>query len=238
MMTIGDVMAESMTAPLKQKIPVSVIPIAVNTDYLKPIAKQDNPFAKQYGLTDKFVVLYSGKMGMGHNIEMILDAAELLQDNSNIQFVFIGSGSKYNVVEQFIAKHRSQNILLLPMQSDDVFPYSMACGDVGIVTQETSMAHLFMPSKTYSMMACGLVILGIGTNHDDLYHLIQKEKIGVSFTEGNAEKLAEQITLLSDDGAKMSEYRKNARDVAERSFSLGAIKEAYSVFFEEVMGVI
>ena len=235
MLTIGDVMAESLVKPLKTPIPVDVLPIAVDTDYLKPIPKEQNPFCIRHGLTDKFVVLYSGKMGVGHNIELILEAAEKLKGNKDICFVFIGEGPKYSVVENFIAEHNSENIKLFPLQPNDVFPYSMTCGDVGIVSQEAEMAHLFMPSKTYSMMACGQAIVGIGTDHDDLYRLIKTEKIGVSVTEANADMLVTSINDLFCDQAVLTKYQKNARATAEEKFGLDAIQDRYSRLFDTLM---
>ena len=234
-LTIGRVMAESMNRPLKAPINVTVLPIAVDTDYLKPIAKKDNPFAVQYELTDKFVVLYSGKMGMGHNIELILDAAELLQEKTQIKFVFIGFGPKYSVVEKHIAEHKSRNILLLPLQPDDVFPYSIACGDVGIVTQEVSMAHLFMPSKVYSMMACGEAIIGIGTDHDDLSMLINNEEIGESITDGTVESLVERILALMNNRILLEKYKETSRKVTERKFSLSIVENGYANMLEDFL---
>lgn len=234
MLTIGAVMAESMVKPLKTPIPVEVLPIAVDTDYLKPIPKAENPFCIENDLVDKFVVLYSGKMGLGHNIELILEAAEKLKDNRNICFVFIGDGSKYPVVESFIKEHHSENIKLFPLQPDDVFPYSMACGDVGIVTQEAKMAHLFMPSKTYSMMACGQAILGIGTDHDDLYRLIHEYGVGCCVIDGELYNLVQTIEELFGDCRKLEAMKAASRNTAE-TVSLGAMKKEYMRLFEEVL---
>ena len=231
MLTIGDVMAESLVKPLKTPIPVEVLPIAVDTDYLKPIPKEQNPFCIEHGLVDKFVVLYSGKMGIGHNIELILEAAEKLRNNRDICFVFIGEGPKYSVVESFIAEHHSENINLFPLQPDDVFPYSMACGDVGVVTQEAKMAHLFMPSKTYSMMACGQAIIGVCTEHDDLYQLIQQERIGMSITKNDSDELADCIKILSEDKEKQAQFSRNARLVAEKHYALERVSEQYQKIF-------
>lgn len=234
-LTIGSVMADSMQRPLNRSVEITVLPIAVDTDYLKPISKDANPFVKQYNLKDKFVVLYSGKMGIGHNIELILEAAVKLQSISQIQFVFIGEGPKYSVVERFIEENQCQNILLLPLQSNEVFPYSMACGDVGIVTQETKMAHLFMPSKTYSMMACGQAIIGLGTDKDDLYHLIQENEIGISITKQDSTILAEEIKHLFYKTSDLVKYQQNARIVAKEQFSLKIIKEKYRILFKELL---
>ena len=234
MLTIGTVMAESLVKPLKTPIPVEVLPIAVDIDYLKPISKEENPFCIENDLVDKFVVLYSGKMGLGHNIELILEAAEKLKENRNICFVFIGDGPKYPVVENFIKEHHSENIKLFPLQPDNVFPYSMACGDVGVVAQEAKMAHLFMPSKTYSMMACGQAILGIGTDHDDLYRLIHEYGIGRCVVDGELDSLVQTIEELFGDYRKLEVLKAASRNTAE-AVSLGAMKEEYMHLFEEVL---
>lgn len=65
MLTIGNVMAETINAGLKNKISVDVMPISVDTSRLRPIEKTGNPFAIEHHLTDKFVVLYSGRWVSG-----------------------------------------------------------------------------------------------------------------------------------------------------------------------------
>lgn len=235
MLTIGQVMAETISARLKRKIKVDVIPIAVDTSRLRPIEKTDNPFAIEHHLTDKFVVLYSGKMGVGHNIELILSASRLLKAHTDIQFVFIGNGPKYDTVKRFIEENNAKNILLLPFQSEEVFPYSMAGGDVGIVSQEASMAHLFMPSKTYSMMACGEAIIGISSAHDDLKLLIESENIGFCVTDANPETLANAIIKLYKEPKLMVKFKRNARLTAESKFSVDIIQNEYTKLFEKLI---
>lgn len=235
MLTIGNVMAETMNNGLAHKIPVTILPISVDVNHLRPINKAQNPFCEKYGLTDKFVILYSGKMGIGHNIEMILETAVLLSEIKDIRFVFIGDGPKYAVTQQFISEHHSKNILLLPLQPDDIFPYSIACGDIGIVSQETSMAHLFMPSKTYSMMACGEAILGICSAHDDLHSLIADKDIGISITGNDARELASGIKQLYDNPELLVRYKSNARKVVEQFYSMEIMRESYRKLFNEVL---
>lgn len=234
MLTIGNIMQETMVKGIYDKVNTEVIPIPVDTDLLQPIPKQNNPFVRSHGWEDKFVVLYSGKMGLGHNIELILDAALKLKNKENIQFVFIGNGQKYDVVENFIKKNSTKNISLFPLQQDDVFPFSMACGDIGIVSQEISMAHLFMPSKTYSMMACGEAIVGICSSRDDLNNLINTYEIGIAVTDGRADTLAAVIENLSENKELLEKMKKQSRSVAEKIFSINRIKEAYKKLFSEV----
>lgn len=232
-LTIGKVMAATMNEELSSKIPVGVFPIAVDTKRLRPINKKENPFAVKYGLTDKFVILYSGKMGMGHNIEMILEASTILSEINDIQFVFIGEGPKYQIVQK--SEHQAENILLLPLQSEDVFSYSMACGDIGIVSQEAKMAHLFMPSKAYSMMACGEAIISIGSDRDDLCALIKQYEIGISLSSADPQDLANHIKQLHDDPQLLNKYKTNARTVAENHYSIEILQKQYTNFFDTLL---
>ena len=231
LLTIGDVMSESMTAHIKHKISVDVIPVSVDVEKLKPLDKTENPFCIEHELTDKFVVLYSGKMGIGHNIELILDAANLLRNNKKIVFVFIGNGPKYSLVDDYIRRNALTNIQLYPLQSEEIFPNSIACGDIGIVTQEASMADLFMPSKTYSMMACGEAIVGICTKHDDLYGLLKCGEFGVAVTEMSAEKMALVINELYENKERLKIMQSAARKCVERLYSNRIIEKRYREIF-------
>ena len=235
MLTIGNVMAETINNNLKRKIKIDVLPIAVDTNRLHPIEKSDNPFAVEHHLTDKFVILYSGKMGVGHNIELILAASLLLKQYTDIKFVFIGNGPKYEVVKRFMTENNSPNILLLPLQPEEMFPYSMACGDIGIVSQEASMAHLFMPSKTYSMMACGEAIIGIGSERDDLKYLIENGDIGYCITGKNPNKLSELVLNLYHNSSTLQDFQNNARSMAVSNYSIDVIETKYRKLFKELV---
>ncbi|MBP3691759.1 MAG: glycosyltransferase family 4 protein [Clostridia bacterium] len=235
MLTIGNVVAESINADLQNKIDIDVIPIAVDTNKLKPIEKKDNLFIKQNGLEDKFIVLYSGKMGYGHNIELILNAAKALREHSDIKFVFIGDGQKYDLVKAAADDSQNTNVLLFPLQPDDIFPFSMACGDIGVVAEEERMAHLFMPSKTYSMMACGMAILGICSKHDDLYNLITQENIGCAVTDNDVNLVCDFILKQYQDKQKLQEQQKAARAFAETVYDTAVIQKQYKKLFEKYL---
>ncbi len=239
MLTIGDVMAKSLVKDLhpkaQGKVNIQVLPIAVDTERLKPLAKSDNPFLKEVNIKDKFIVLYSGKMGRGHNIELVLETATLLESAEDIVFVFVGEGSKYPLVEAYIKEHNAQNILLFPMQSEEMFPCSMACGDLGLVTQEDRLAHLFMPSKAYSYMACGLPVLGICTKEDDLYQTVETQQAGVCLTDGKKETLKDIILTLQKDSEQRQMLADNARKTAVEVFDKNVLCSAYREIFTALL---
>lgn len=61
---------------------------------------------------DKFVIGYTGTIGMANALESLIDAAKLLSDNSNIHFVLVGDGY---LKEELLRKSQSlKNITFIP----------------------------------------------------------------------------------------------------------------------------
>jgi glycosyltransferase involved in cell wall biosynthesis len=198
---------------------IGVLPIWANTDRVKPISKEHNEFALLHDQVGFFTVLYSGNMGASHDIETILEAVELLTDQEDIKFVFIGHGHKKELVEQFIADKRSTNILLLPLQSDEVFPLSIAMGDVSLVALDSGAERLMIPSKVSYYMAAGSAIIGICDEHNDLYEILKESGGGFVISSGAPRDLANAILELRNDKAKLNKFCVNARHASETIFS-------------------
>ena len=59
---------------------VQVVPPWVDTDFIKPLPKPQNWFAAQYGQSDKFTLLYSGNMGVTHDLETVLKGAKVFAE--------------------------------------------------------------------------------------------------------------------------------------------------------------
>ncbi|MBG0799942.1 hypothetical protein IYW40_00115 [Methylocystis sp. H4A] len=60
---------------------------------ITPLPRAGNPLRATSGLEDKFVIGYSGNLGRAHEYATLLDAAELLRDQPEIGFLFIGVSS-------------------------------------------------------------------------------------------------------------------------------------------------
>lgn len=235
MITIGPIMAESINKPLNKKIDIDIIPIATDPEFLKPVKKEENRFIKENGLEGKFIVLYSGKLGYGHNIADILSAAAILKDKKDICFVFIGNGPRVAEVEDAI-KTGAENVRMYPLQPTEMFKYSVACGDVAIVSQEVQLAHLFLPSKTYSSMSCGTPVIGMCSERDDLKNLIENNKIGIPVVNATPKKIAEAVLSLYTDRNMCKEMGEQGRKVIKEKYSYSVVSNKYKAVFENILG--
>lgn len=125
---------------------ISVIHSWANPEAIVPIPKSENWFAHEYGLVNKFTVLYSGNMGRCHDIDTMLEAAKLLQ-NEPIQFVCIGGGAKREELIREVDKLGLNNFTFLPYQDKQVLPYSLTACDLSLVSVDATTEGLVVPSK-------------------------------------------------------------------------------------------
>ncbi len=234
--TIGNTMSETIKNDyLKENLQIDIIPNWADPEFIKPIDKQDNPFIKKHNLNDKLVVLYSGKMGLGHDLDTILKAAKGLESYIDIIFLFVGHGPGYTLVEKIIDDTNPSNVLLLPLQSKDMFPFSITSGDIGIVAQEKGLAHLFMPCKTYNLMSAGSGIISISEGKNDLRETIESNNIGFNVEPGDSIKLKDKILELRNNKKLLYDFKCCSRNAILTKYNSNEIIDQYLNVFDRVL---
>ena len=153
---------------------VDIVPIWTDSDFLKPIPQEKNPFIKEHQLEGKFIVLYSGNIGTSSGVESLIQVASLVNDDK-IKFVIIGDGVRKGAVIEEIRKLNLKNCLVLPWQDVSVLPYSLASANLGVVSLVASSSKNAIPSKMYNYMSVGAPILGLADLDSDLAKLIKSQ---------------------------------------------------------------
>jgi glycosyltransferase involved in cell wall biosynthesis len=175
---------------------IAVIHSWADPNSIKPVDKQDNWFAHQFNLVEKFTVLYSGNMGRCHDMDTILAAAEQLQ-NEPIQFVFIGNGAKREACIEKAQSLKLENCQFLPYQKKPVLPYSLTACDLSLVSVSPGMEGLVAPSKLYGILAAGRPVAAICGTNSYLRQLVAEANCGEAFDNGDAAGLANFIRSLA-----------------------------------------
>jgi glycosyltransferase involved in cell wall biosynthesis len=193
---------------------IRVIPTWTDAEKIKPIPKEENLFISEYNLFGKFVVMYSGNMGKTHDLETLIEVAELMIADTDVVFVLIGDGEKREKIVQQVSERRLRNVMVLPFQEPEMFPKSIASADIGIVTLAAGFENYSVPSKTYYLMAAGAVIFAIAKGRSELESIIGKFECGYRFDPGDANAIVQEIKSLSIDKAKRVKLSENSRKAA------------------------
>lgn len=223
--TLGGHMADTLreSGGAKESLHLKILPNWVDTEWLRPIPKSENPFAQANSLVDKLVVLYSGNLGATHAIETIVEIAEHLRDEDRIAFVVIGEGYHRSTIESAIKAERTPTLQYhMPIPASQL-PYSLSTADVGIVTLAASYEGLSMPSKSYNLMATGNALLGISTPPNDLSTMIQEHRCGINFEPNAAIEIAMWLQGLLHNRESLNEMKAASRQAAEAYYSTTSV---------------
>lgn len=179
------------------------------------IKKEENPFVKEHHLEDKFVVQYSGNIGLTHNVELLVEIAERLKEENSIVFQIIGRGPRVPYLKKLVTTKNLPNCMFIDFQTDDMFPYSLSAADIGVVILDDSVSKGSVPSKSYNLMSFGIPSLYIASEDSTLNDYVRKYNHGSCFRHNEIDLAAEFILKLKEDKKLWQQYSKNAEEAAK-----------------------
>jgi len=172
---------------------VDLIPHWADSDQIGPLPRAENPLLSRLDILDKFVVQYSGNMGRTHDLESLIQCARILEKESNIHFLFIGSGAKEPWLKKIVSELGLRNVTILPPQPRSELVSSLNACDMAIISFVEGMAGASVPSRMYNIMSAGKPILGVAEGESELAQVISEENIGWVVAPGSPERIARVI---------------------------------------------
>ena len=164
----------------------------------------ENNLRKDWGLDGKFVVLYSGNIGIAHDIETPILAMKLaLARAPDVRLVFVGKGSRLTEARNLAeAEGVLDQVLFKSLVPRELLPQSMGLADLALVTLGEGFAGLVVPSKLFGYMARGIPTAYVGPP-GDIKHFIDASGGGECVRNGAVEVLSEMFVRLSSDAGAL-----------------------------------
>ncbi len=147
---------------------------------LPPSAASDQ--RTYWGLTGKFVLLYSGNLGRVHDLAPVLAIAEELRAETDIVFLFVGDGAQKPYLQATANERGLTNIKFQPAQPRSLLGKILALADLHLVTLREGCEHFVFPSKLYGIAAVGRPVIFIGPKNCELAHAVIYQSFGSAFT--------------------------------------------------------
>ena len=212
---------------------IEVISNWIDADAVKPVPREDNKLFEEYNIPkDKFIVVYAGNMGAAQGTEVILDTAEKLKDNTDIQFVVFGGGSGFETVKKKVEEKNLSNVIINSLLPQDRVPEVYSLGDVAIITCKKGSGTSAMPSKTWSIMACDTPIVASFDTDSELSAILKEANAGVAVEPGDADELCKEILAISSnpdtkyDGGRKYVLENASKDVCTGKY-IEVLKECF-----------
>ncbi|MCK6259017.1 glycosyltransferase family 4 protein [Fictibacillus sp. KIGAM418] len=219
---VGQDMSETLKRRfITGKLPdYSVINNWTNEQEIIPLEKSNkdvSEFIIRNNLEDKFIVMYSGNLGLFYDLENIIKITKEFRYDKDIVFLFIGEGAVKREMMEFVEKNHLFNVIFLPYQPKNFIKYSLNVADVHLVVNQKGIKGVSVPSKIYGVMAAGKPILGVLEEGSEAHFLIKKSESGVVVEPQNYNEIVNAIRYfycldkkeIKDMGSKGREYLEN-----------------------------
>lgn len=223
--TVGERMADLLSQYISRE-KLTVIPLWSVFDQVEKVEKHDNPFIQKNNLDGKFIVQYSGSIGLTHRVEFIVEIAEKMISYPNILFQIIGRGSRKSVLERIVKEKKLSNCQFLPFQPEEEFINSLSAADLGVVILDSLTEKGSIPSKTYNLIRNGIPVLCIASGDSELFYYCEEYEIGKCFDGDNLDEVTNFIIQLFENKSMHEYYSSRALTASEKFTRKNALEIA------------
>lgn len=172
-------------------------------------------FKETYGLKDKFIVMYSGNIGLYYDLENIIKVIGKFKDRNDVVFAFIGDGTVKNEIESYVNINQLTNVKFIPYQPKEQLNYSLNSADIHWVVNAKGIKGVSVPSKLYGVMACGKPVLGVLERESEARMILESSNCGVCSDPGDYEDIYLKLQYILDNKKSTYCLGKNGRRYLE-----------------------
>ncbi len=172
------------------------------------------------GNLHRFVVHYSGNLGLAHDLDTVTGAMRQLRGDERFLFVFSGSGGRRAELTRFAAVEGLTSVQMRPYVARSELARELAQGDVGLVLQSEDCCGSIVPSKVYGLLAAGRPILFVGPAAATPARIIRRFHCGWHVACGDVAGLVALLQRLALYSEEVEAAARNARSALVQHFDL------------------
>lgn len=197
-------------------------------------------FRKKYDLDGKFVIMYSGNIGLYYDLENLIKVIQRFgpntktKDGREVVFAFVGAGSVLEALKNYVKKNDMHNVVFIPYQDKADLIYSLNAGDVHWCVNAKGIKGVSCPSKAYGIMAAGKPILGVLESGSEVRCLIEDTQDGLCCEPGDYDQVEENIRWFIDHAGsrEMNQMGSRGRENLEKNLTRNVSVRKYA---EEIL---
>ena len=206
-----------------KKVPKNVfINNWINEKEIYPL-EQNHPriveFKEKYNLQDKFIIMYSGNIGLYYDLENIIKVIGEFKDREDVVFTFVGDGTVKDKVEAYVNENNLRNVKFIPYQDKADLIYSLNAADIHWVVNAKGIKGVSVPSKLYGVMAAGKPVLGVLDEGSEARLIVEDCNCGVCIEPGNYKEISNNIEYILNNKEEIRALGLNGRQYLETNLT-------------------
>jgi colanic acid biosynthesis glycosyl transferase WcaI len=209
---------------------ITCIPNWVDVEFIRPLPRQ-NAFRQAHSLQNKFVVMYSGNIGLTQGLKTVVSAAAQLRHVADIVFVIVGETQAIARLQKLCGHYQASNVILLPFQPRSDLPEMLAAADVGLIVQKRNVISFNMPSKLQLILASSRPVIASVPLNGTAAHAVWQSSGGLVVPPEQADRLAEAVLQLYQNPQQAQALAEQGRHHAIEHYSFELALNRYETLF-------
>jgi glycosyltransferase involved in cell wall biosynthesis len=170
---------------------IDIVPNWVDTRTVAPLPL-GRTLRAAWGLNGRFVVMYSGNLGLSQNLYEVLAAAQVLRHDP-VDFVLVGDGAARAGLEERAKEWALGNVRFLPYQPKERLGESLGAADLHVLPLHRGLAGCIVPSKLYGILAAGKPYVAAVDDDSDVARVARASGSGLVVAPDSAGELVNAI---------------------------------------------
>ena len=160
----------------------------------------DDDFRIKWGITQRYVAVFAGVMGPSQHLDLILDIAERMQDQTDLLFLLVGDGKEKQRLQALAQSKQLSNVRFEGFVSREAYPKLLEVCTIGLVCLSPQNKTPVVPGKILGHMAAGLPVAAFLQPASDGHQLLRDAQCGVSADSNDTRAcLSAMQELLAND---------------------------------------
>ncbi len=192
-----------------------------------------NEFRSKPEIGNKFIVLYSGTIGISQNLGFLIDVAQKLSYRKDIHFLIAGDGAERHLLENKVSELGLKNVTFERLVPKVKMPALIGAANACVVSLlDIAVFRGALPSKMYEYMAMKKPILMFAAG--ECVELLEKARAGLASKPGDLETAAANLLKIVENKEAAAAMGNSAFKFVKENFSRDVICSKWENVIEKI----
>jgi len=197
--SLGEVMSQKLIAAGAEPDKIVTVDNWVPGEVIEPMESSRSRAWNQWRRGSEVTIMYSGNLGLGHDLDTLLQAVDITRRELPVRVMFVGGGPMVGPLEKLTKQLQLDSVDFYPGQSLEMLCDSMAAGDIHLVSQRDGTQGVIVPSKLYGVLAAGRAVIFVGPSDCEAAAIVRNSQAGIVIPPGDVTAMVKTLTLLVRD---------------------------------------
>ena len=198
------------------------------------VGADPDPLFREMDVGARKVFLFAGVMGPAQGLDVVVEAAEMLADQTDVLFLLLGDGTDRARLEGLVRAAGLNNVRFGEFVPPERYTGIVTHCYAGLVTLTPFYRTPVVPGKLMGYMAAGIPVVAALNAESDGHDIVAKSGGGVAVQAGDAKGLAAAVRRLAEDPLRQKEMGQAGLRYARSQFATETCVGMYDALFREL----